>query len=220
MIVASVFRVAASNGAVAPGGASACRVSFPCAARCARHTGHRDSRAAIHCPAQGSRAGRRDISSFRSIVDSAIAASPTAAQIIGAPFVDSATTDSLGTTRAAAYRFAAWDVGPQPLGLANIAVTVNGRTAYISLNSQTVFVRSVLPADTTLRQPKPPRPPIVLAAVQLAAVACAARCNSARAAAVAAVGLVPASEGNAAAAVRNGRARVHAHRGNAAYRDR
>lgn len=99
---------------------------------------------------------------FPLVVDSAIAASPTASQIIGAPFVDSATTDSLGTTRAVAYRFAAWDVGPQPLGLGNIAVTVNGRTAYISLNSQTVFVRSVLPADTTSRQPKPPRPPIVL----------------------------------------------------------
>ena len=99
---------------------------------------------------------------FPLVVDSAIAASPTAAQIIGAPFVDSATTDSSGTIRAAAYRFAAWDVGPQPLGLGNIAVTVNGRTAYISLNSQTVFVRSVLPADTMLRQPKPPRAPIVL----------------------------------------------------------
>jgi hypothetical protein len=99
---------------------------------------------------------------FPLTVDSAFATSPTAAQIVGAPFVDSATTDSLGTTRAAAYRFAAWDVGRQPLGLGNIAVTVNGRTAYISLNSQSVFVRSVLPADTMLRQPKPPRPPIVL----------------------------------------------------------
>jgi hypothetical protein len=99
---------------------------------------------------------------FPLAVDSAIAANPTAAQIIGAPFVDSATIDSLGTTRTAAYRFAAWDVGPQPLGLGNIAVTVAGRTAYVSLNSQTVFVRSVLPADTTLRQPKPPRPPIIL----------------------------------------------------------
>ena len=99
---------------------------------------------------------------FPLTVDSAFATSPTAAQIVGAPFVDSAATDSLGTTRAAAYRFAAWDVGPQPLGLGNIAVTVNGRTAYISLNLQTVFVRSVLPADTMLRQPKPPRPPIVL----------------------------------------------------------
>lgn len=99
---------------------------------------------------------------FPLVVDSAIGASPTAAQIIGAPFVDSATTDSSGTTRAAAYRFAAWDVGPQPLLLGSIAVTVAGRTAYIALNSQTVFVRSVLPADTTLRQPRPPRPPIVL----------------------------------------------------------
>jgi hypothetical protein len=99
---------------------------------------------------------------FPLAVDSAAANSPTAAQIIGAPFVDSVRTDSTGTTRAAAYRFAAWDVGVQPLGLGKIAVTVKGRTAYVSLNAQTVFVRSVLPADTTLRQPKPPRPPIVL----------------------------------------------------------
>lgn len=99
---------------------------------------------------------------FPLAVDSAFANSPTAPQIIGAPFVDSATTDSLGTTRSAAYRFAAWDVGPQQLGLGNISVTVNGRSAYVSLATQTVFVRSVLPLDTTLRQPKPPRPPIVL----------------------------------------------------------
>jgi hypothetical protein len=99
---------------------------------------------------------------FPLAVDSVVATSPTAAQIVGAPFVDSARTDSTGTTRSAAYRFAAWDVGPQPLGLGNIAVTVGGRTAYISLNSQTVFVRSVLPADTTLRQPKPPRPAIII----------------------------------------------------------
>lgn len=99
---------------------------------------------------------------FPLALDSAAANSPTAPQIVGAPFVDSARTDSLGTTRAVAYRFAAWDVGVQPLGLGSIAVTVNGRTAYVSLNGQTVFVRSVLPADTTLRQPKPPRPAIVL----------------------------------------------------------
>ena len=99
---------------------------------------------------------------FPLAVDSAFASNPLATQLIGAPFVDSAATDSTGTTRAAAYRFAAWDVGPQQLGLGNIAITVNGVTAYVSLNAQTVFARSVLPADTTLRQPKPPRPPIVI----------------------------------------------------------
>jgi len=98
---------------------------------------------------------------FPAGVDSAVAANATAPQIIGTPLLDSV-PDANGTTRTAAYRFTAWDVGPQRLGLGNIAITLNGRTEYVSLADQSVFVRSVLPADTTLRQPKPPRPPIVL----------------------------------------------------------
>jgi hypothetical protein len=98
---------------------------------------------------------------FPAGVDSAVAASATAPQIIGTPLLDSV-PDATGTTRTAAYRFTAWDVGPQRLGLSNIAITLNGRTEYVSLADQSVFVRSVLPADTTMRQPKPPRPPIVL----------------------------------------------------------
>lgn len=99
--------------------------------------------------------------SFPAGIDSAAGASPTAPQIIGAPLVDSV-PDLAGTTRTAAYRFTAWDVGPQRLGLGNIAVTVKGITEYVSLAEQSVFVRSVLPADTTKRQAKPPRPAIVL----------------------------------------------------------
>lgn len=99
--------------------------------------------------------------SFPAGVDSAAGASPTAPQIIGAPLVDSV-PDLAGTTRTAAYRFTAWDVGPQRLGLGNIAVTVKGIAEYVSLAGQSVFVRSVLPADTTKRQAKPPRPAIVL----------------------------------------------------------
>jgi hypothetical protein len=98
---------------------------------------------------------------FPAGVDSAIAASPTAPQIIGTPLRDSV-PDASGTTRTAAYRFTAWDVGLQRLGLSSIAISVNGKTEYVSLADQAVFVRSVLPADTTQRQPKPPRPPIVL----------------------------------------------------------
>jgi hypothetical protein len=98
---------------------------------------------------------------FPTRVDSAVAASPTAPQIIGTPLMDSV-PDATGTTRTAAYRFTAWDIGVQRLGLGNIAITLNGRTEYVSLADQAVFVRSVLPADSTLRNPKPPRPPIVL----------------------------------------------------------
>jgi hypothetical protein len=98
---------------------------------------------------------------FPSGVDSSIAGKPTSPQIIGTPLIDSV-PDATGTTRTAAYRFTAWDIGIQALGLGNIAVTANGQTVYVSLASQSVFVRSVLPADTTLRTPKPLRPAIVL----------------------------------------------------------
>lgn len=108
------------------------------------------------------RAPRGALVQFPAGVDSAVAASSvTAPQVIGAPFLDSI-PDAAGTTRTSAYRFTAWDVGPQRLGLGNIAVTVNGKTEYVTLADQSFFVRSVLPADTALRQPKPPRPPIVL----------------------------------------------------------
>jgi len=99
--------------------------------------------------------------SFPTGVDSAAGASATAPQIIGTPLIDSL-PDATGTTRSAAYRFTAWDVGAQRLGLGNIAVVVNGVTEYVSLADQSVFVRTVLPADTTKRQPKPPRQPIIL----------------------------------------------------------
>lgn len=94
-------------------------------------------------------------------VDSTQENRATAPQIVGAPLVDSV-PDATGTTRTAAYRFTAWDIGEQRLGLGNVAVTANGKTVYVSLATQSVFVKSVLPADTTLRQPKPVRPPIVL----------------------------------------------------------
>lgn len=94
--------------------------------------------------------------------DSAATATPTATQLIGAPVVQ-AIPDSTGTTMSAAYRLAAWDIGPQRLGLADIVVRHNGQTGYISLADRTVFVRSVLPEDSALRVPKPPRPAIEIA---------------------------------------------------------
>jgi hypothetical protein len=98
---------------------------------------------------------------FPASVDSAGENNATTPQIIGSPLIDSV-ADATGTTRTAAYRFTAWDIGVQRLGLGNIAVTANGKTVYVSLANQSVFVKSVLPADTTLRQPKPLRGPIVL----------------------------------------------------------
>lgn len=98
---------------------------------------------------------------FPAAADSSIALNATSPQMIGPPLTDSV-PDRTGTTRTAAYRFTAWDTGQQRLGLGSVAVTVNGKTEYVSLATQSVYVRSVLPADTTLRQPKPLRALIVL----------------------------------------------------------
>ncbi|MEO8576195.1 MAG: hypothetical protein ABI556_05835 [Gemmatimonadales bacterium] len=91
--------------------------------------------------------------------DSATAASPTDTQLIGKPAVQSI-PDSTGVTMSAAYRLAAWDIGPQRLGLSDIVIRLNGQTGYVSLVDRSVFVRSVLPEDSALRVPKPPRPAI------------------------------------------------------------
>jgi hypothetical protein len=91
--------------------------------------------------------------------DSAASASPTATQLLGRPAIQSI-PDSTGTTMSAAYRLAAWDIGPQKLGLADIVVRIGGRTVFVPLSDRGVFVRSVLPEDSALRIPKPPRPQI------------------------------------------------------------
>ncbi|HZK77631.1 MAG TPA: hypothetical protein VFC35_01895 [Gemmatimonadaceae bacterium] len=91
--------------------------------------------------------------------DSAAKATATATQMIGKPAVQTV-QDSTGVTGNAAYRLAAWDIGPQPLGIGDIVVRLNGKTGYVSLASKGVFVKSVLPADTTRRVPKPVRPQI------------------------------------------------------------
>jgi hypothetical protein len=91
--------------------------------------------------------------------DSAAKATATATEMIGKPAVQ-ITRDSLGVIGTAAYRLAAWDVDSQGSGIPNIVVRLNGKTGYVSLESFHVFVRSVLPADTTRRIPRPPRKPI------------------------------------------------------------
>lgn len=73
------------------------------------------------------------------------------------------TTDSVGSLdQTAVYRLAAWDVGDQPIVIGNVTVAVADAPAAgerpINLAALGVFVRSVLPADTALRVPKPARP--------------------------------------------------------------
>lgn len=62
------------------------------------------------------------------------------------------------------YALAAWDTGPQPLGLGDIIVSTTGGQRRVSLAGLKVYVRSVLPADTALRKPKPFRPTIAVRA--------------------------------------------------------
>lgn len=95
--------------------------------------------------------------------DSAAKATATATQIIGKPAVQT-TQDSVGVTGTAVYRLAAWDINAQPLGIGDIVVRLNGKTGYVSLASTHVFVKSVLPADTSKRVPKPARPLIEIMA--------------------------------------------------------
>ncbi|MGQ0538346.1 MAG: DUF4381 family protein [Gemmatimonadaceae bacterium] len=67
--------------------------------------------------------------------------------------------DSLagGVDQTATYRLAAWDVGRLAIGLGPVRVVAAGSLREVALGDLTVFVRSVLPADTTLHIPKPAR---------------------------------------------------------------
>jgi hypothetical protein len=68
----------------------------------------------------------------------------------------------LSDTAVALYHLVAWDVGAQPLRIPDVRVTLGAEERRPSLAGASVFVRSILPADTALRVPKPPRPLIVL----------------------------------------------------------
>ena len=60
----------------------------------------------------------------------------------------------------ATYRVVAWDIGNVPAGLGDVVVTSGSETRRLPLSAIVVHVKTVLPADTTLRVPKPARPPI------------------------------------------------------------
>ena len=68
----------------------------------------------------------------------------------------------LGDTAVALYHLVAWDIGTQPLRFPDVRVTFEGQERRPPLGGASVFVKSVLPADTSLRIPKPARPLIVL----------------------------------------------------------
>lgn len=62
----------------------------------------------------------------------------------------------------AIYRLVAWDVGAQTARLGDVVVRLGTLERRVSLAGAGVFVRSVLPADSALRVPKPPRDPFEL----------------------------------------------------------
>jgi hypothetical protein len=71
----------------------------------------------------------------------------------------------LGDTAVALYHLTAWEVGTRPLRLPDVRVTFQGQERRLTLGGASIFVKSVLPADTSLRVPKPARPIIVLPVV-------------------------------------------------------
>lgn len=68
-----------------------------------------------------------------------------------------------GVDQTAAYTVVAWDVGNVPAGLGDVVVTSGSETRHLPLSTVEVHVKSVLPTDTTLRVPKPARPPFDVA---------------------------------------------------------
>jgi hypothetical protein len=68
----------------------------------------------------------------------------------------------LADTAVALYHLTAWDIGVQSLRFPDVRITFAGQERRLPLGGASVFVKSVLPADTSLRVPKPPRPIIVL----------------------------------------------------------
>ena len=65
--------------------------------------------------------------------------------------------DTSAVEQYADYRVAAWDVGKQGIRLDDIIVKLGSATRRIPVTGATIFVKSVLPADSAKRIPKPPR---------------------------------------------------------------
>ena len=81
-------------------------------------------------------------------------------QAIASRTIGNNTSPSGGVDQTATYTTVAWDVGTVPAGLGDVVVTLGSATRHLSLSTVEVHVKSVLPADTTLRVPKPARPPM------------------------------------------------------------
>jgi hypothetical protein len=81
------------------------------------------------------------------------------------PVAVRASADTTVMEQYADYRVAAWDIGKQPIRLDDVLVRYDGQVRRVTITGESVFVRSVLPADSAKRVPKPPRPLIELNAI-------------------------------------------------------
>jgi hypothetical protein len=101
---------------------------------------------------------------FPASADSAASVELAGDAVVGEPrLVSNAGGVPAEMEQSAAYRMQAWDVDSLSLGLPDIIVRSGIVERRIPLSSYHVFVRSVLPADTTLHVPKPPRGEIAFA---------------------------------------------------------
>ncbi|MDQ2666229.1 MAG: hypothetical protein M3Z05_09485 [Gemmatimonadota bacterium] len=90
---------------------------------------------------------------FPTAVDSTAVVQP-----LEAPTVRNGADSASAVDRIATYRLSAWDIGRQPIRLGDVTVQTDQGDRQVALTFPSLFVRSVLPADTTLRVPKPARP--------------------------------------------------------------
>jgi hypothetical protein len=89
----------------------------------------------------------------------AFPAGPDSGGVIEAvdPRVVRSTPDSTGVDQSATYRLVAWDTGRVATPIDPVVVRLGGREHLLALDSVRIVVRSVLPADTSLHDPKPAR---------------------------------------------------------------
>ncbi|MBA2688006.1 MAG: hypothetical protein H0U64_07890 [Gemmatimonadaceae bacterium] len=79
---------------------------------------------------------------------------PSKIALVGQPLLERPPNDSLEFR--ATYKLTAWDIGAQAIPLTDVHIVGPQGTGYLPLRAF-VFVKSVLPADTSLHVPKPPR---------------------------------------------------------------
>ena len=89
---------------------------------------------------------------FPTTVDSSAVVQP-----LEPPLVRNGADSVNAVDRIAMYRLSAWDIGSQAIKLGDVTVQTEAGDRQVALTLPSLFVRSVLPADTTLRIPKPAR---------------------------------------------------------------